>query len=372
MSSVLFNELPVQGGKKIVEIKLNAERALNALSKEMIELIHPKLDEVRHDDSVVAVILDSAGEKAFCAGGDVVKLYHAIKDDLDQRFVEDWFIAEYSMDYCIHNYPKPIICWGSGIVMGGGMGMMNGCSHRVVTETTRMAMPEVTIALYPDVAASWFFNRMHQGVGIFLGLTASHMNAADALFLGLADRYLQSDKRDEMISALQCADWGREAHDVVSDVLKALEQGSAPGSMSPSNVKQHYDAILEVTDFSNATEIETAILEKQIDDQWWQRAQNTLSHGSSLAAHVIYEQLIRCRHMSLREAFLAEMILTTRCCQEPELKEGIRALLIDKDKQPNWMFSSLEDVDQGYVNSFFDAPWQINPLQERLDKVDKA
>ena len=203
MSCVLFNEFPTADGNKIVEIQLNAERSLNALTLDMIDLIQPKLDAWKEDDSVVCVLFDSAGEKAFCAGGDVVNLYKSMVGEGDPNFPTDFFTREYILDHTIHTYPKPIICWGNGIVMGGGMGLMNGCSHRVVTEKTHMAMPEVTIGLYPDVGGSWFLNHMPGRTGLFLGLTGNRMNAADALFLGLADRFIASELRGQVVEKLQ-------------------------------------------------------------------------------------------------------------------------------------------------------------------------
>ena len=126
MSSVLFQEHLTDDGKKIIEIILNAERSLNALSLDMIRLIQPKLDQYAGDDSIVAIILDSVGEKAFCAGGDVVSLYHNLKDTGTAEYATEYFAEEYRLDYCIHTYPKPIIGWGAGIVMGGRLGVAVG------------------------------------------------------------------------------------------------------------------------------------------------------------------------------------------------------------------------------------------------------
>ena len=372
MSSVQFIEHSIENGKRILEIKLNSERTLNALSLEMIEQITPKLDQAREDDNVTAILLDSAGDKAFCAGGDVVTLYNGLKDDEADDFIEKWFVAEYAMDYAIHKFPKPIVCWASGIVMGGGMGMMNGCSHRIVTETTRMAMPEVTIALYPDVGASWFFNRMQQGIGRFLALTASQMNAADALFLGLADRFISTDKREQVLQKLQSADWKGDAHSVVTGVLKAVEADSQKSLVNGSKIKEFYPQIMQVTDYESPVEIVHALNGLQLDDSWLQRAQNNVKHGSPLAVHLIFQQLERSRHCSLREVFLAELVLTANCCRQPELSEGIRALLVDKDRSPKWMYSCVEDVDSEYVESFFQAPWDNNPLAAYLSRVDEV
>jgi enoyl-CoA hydratase/carnithine racemase len=368
MSVVLFNEYPTQDGRKIGEILLNSERSLNALQLEMIDLIQPQLDAWKDDDSIVAVVMDSVGPKAFCAGGDIVGLYHELKAGNTEELPKAFFGREYRLDFTIHTYPKPIICWGSGIVMGGGMGLMNGCSHRVVTETTMMAMPEVTIGLYPDVGGSWFLNRMPGRTGLFLGLTGSRMNAADALFLGLADRFVGSEMRSAMMERLQAADWQIEADTAVNQVLRQLEQESqALNSAQPqaeSAVRNHYDFIQQVTDHDAVADIVAALVATETDDKWIQKAQKAIGHGSPLAINLIHRQWHRAVHLSLAEAFRAELELSVQCCRNGEFAEGIRALLVDKDGAPNWMFSSLEDVDQNTVNRFFEPVWEESPLAD--------
>lgn len=365
MSSVLFNEYPTQDGKKLVEICLNAERSLNALTLEMINLIQPKLDSWKEDDSVVAVILDSAGEKAFCAGGDVVNLYKSMVGEGDKQFPEEFFVREYTLDYSLHTYPKPIICWGSGIVMGGGMGLMNGCSHRVVTETSHLAMPEVTIGLYPDVGGSWFLNHMPGRTGLFLGLTGNPMNGADALFLGLADRFISSSLRQTMVERLQQEDWGGDHTASVNRVLRELsEESQAALGAITSQISQHYDFIQRVTDQDSLEEIVEALLAEESDDKWIKRAQKAITHGSPLAINLIKQQLERCRHLSLKEVFQHELILSVQCCQHKEFPEGVRALLVDKDGKPDWRWKTLAEVEVEQLDEFFKSPWDVHPLED--------
>ena len=362
MSCVLFNEYPTQDGKKIVEISLNAERSLNALTLDMIDLIQPKLDEWKDDNSVVAVILDSAGEKAFCAGGDVVNLYKSMTGDGAASFPEEFFTREYTLDYTIHTYSKPIICWGSGIVMGGGMGLMNGCSHRVVTETSHMAMPEVTIGLYPDVGGSWFLNHMPGRTGLFLGLTGNPMNAADSLFLGLADRFVAAELRDVMVERLQAESWDADPTSAVNRVLRALESESQPQFNSDSPVQNHYDFIQSVTDQDSVEAIVDALSAVESDDKWVNRSKKAIGHGSPLAINLIQRQMEVTSQMSLKEVFCAELVLSVQCCKHREFPEGVRALLVDKDGSPQWTFKTLADVDQAKVAEFFVSPWETNPL----------
>lgn len=367
MSCVLFNEFDVGAGQRIVEIKLNAERSLNALTLEMIDLIQARLESCRQDDGVVALLLDSVGSKAFCAGGDVVSLYRAMRGEGDAGFPEAFFTREYLLDYSIHTYPKPILCWGSGIVMGGGMGLMNGCSHRIVTETTHLAMPEVTIGLYPDVGASWFLNRMPGRTGLFLGLTGNPINGADALYLGMADRFLHSGLRETLLERLQQADWRDAAQVVVDRVLRALERDSAPQlAQLPSPVRDHAALIRRVTDQDSLQQIQEALLAESAEDKWVARAQKALGHGSPLAVAMIARQLQRCRQLSLREVFERELELSVQCCRFREFPEGVRALLVDKDGQPDWSYKRLADVDPQQLEALFSSPWTVNPLHGRL------
>ncbi|BBB26598.1 enoyl-CoA hydratase/isomerase family protein [Amphritea japonica] len=362
MSCVLFNEYPTQDGKKVVEICLNAEPSLNALTLEMVDLIQPKMDAWKRDDSVVAVLLNSSGQKAFCVGGDVVNLYKAMTGEMYEDFPLDFFTREYTLDYTIHTYPKPIICWGSGFVMGGGMGLINGCSHRIVTETTHMAMPEVTIGLYPDVGGSWFLNHMPGRTGLFMGLTGHRMNAADALYLGLADRFVGAKKLSEMIERLQGESWQGDAYASVNRVLRVMEAESEDQMVRHSPVQSHFELIQKVTDHDTLKDIITAILTQESDDRWFKGAQKTLAHGSPMALYMIHQQWLRSRHLSLREVFQHELVLSVRACQEREFPEGVRALLVDKDNCPAWTFPSLGEVDTKYVDSLFTSPWDKNPL----------
>nr|MDT0252426.1 enoyl-CoA hydratase/isomerase family protein [Endozoicomonas sp.] len=205
-TDVLFSELTAHDNKKIGLITLNAEKALNALNQSMIDLLFNQLTDWRDNNDIVAVFLEGSGEKAFCAGGDVRALRQAViegKPEVPRHFFE----TEYRVDYLIHSYPKPIICWGNGIVMGGGIGLMAGSDFRVVTDTSMLAMPEVSIGLYPDVAGSWILSHLPAGIGLFMALTGCRLNAADAIYVGLANRFIDHAFRDNILESLQRADW---------------------------------------------------------------------------------------------------------------------------------------------------------------------
>ncbi len=207
---VMYQELTAQNGKKIGIATLNSEKSLNALSLPMVESLLPKLASWQADSSISMVLLQGSGEKAFCAGGDIRDLYKAMLDKPGEYapYVEEFFTKEYTLDYLIHTFGKPVLVWGNGIVMGGGLGLMAGASHRVVTVSSRIAMPEMAIGLYPDVGASWFLNRMPAGCGLFLGLTGASINAADAKFISLADNFLLHERKDALVEKLLQIKWG--------------------------------------------------------------------------------------------------------------------------------------------------------------------
>ncbi|MES2745310.1 MAG: enoyl-CoA hydratase/isomerase family protein, partial [Bdellovibrionota bacterium] len=211
---VLSEVLPTLDGKAAIgRITLNSPKTLNALNLEIILLVQEILHRFERDPRIAAVFIDGSGDKAFCAGGDVKSIRQRILDMRERGqspvpLARVFFENEYKMDYAIHRYPKPVIVWGDGIIMGGGIGIAAGASHRIVTETTTLAMPEITIGLYPDVGASYFLPRMPGRVGLFLGMTAGRMKAADALYVNLADHFVPRANKQKLLQSLQAASFG--------------------------------------------------------------------------------------------------------------------------------------------------------------------
>lgn len=358
MASVIFNEYKTEQGEIIAEIKLNAEKKLNALTLKMIDLISAKLDAWQGNKRVVAVLLDSEGEKAFCAGGDIIKLHEAMMRDEISPFPTDFFTREYQLDYQIHTYSKPIICWGSGFVMGGGMGLFAGASHRVVTQTSYLAMPEVSIGLYPDVGASYFLNKLPGNVGLFLGLTAAGINAKDAMALGMADFALDKGLRNQLLENLVSADWQALPHDVVSQVLSSLSQQSQGEFVDlPSPIMSHQGLIEDLMSNDSLTDILADLASLEAEDKWLQKAQRTAAQGSPVSLVLIKTQLERSQGLSLKEVFQQELEVSVQCTRHDELAEGVRALLIDKDKAPKWQFDKVEAVEKDYISGLLESPW---------------
>jgi len=243
--------------------------------------------------------------------------------------------------------------------MGGGLGMMVGASHRIVTENSRLAMPEISIGLYPDVGGSYFLNRMPNNCGLFLGLTGASINSADAKYCHLADHFVANDKKDSFIEQLTQLNWQDEVahnHENLSILLLDFEQGSV--ELQPeTKLIEHNGLIEQVTRFDNLREIVNGILTADCEDKWFVRAQKSLKHGSALSASLAYQQLQSGESLSLADCFRMELSLSVKSGQFGEFVEGVRALLIDKDNAPQWHFDSIESVDKKVVDWFFESQW---------------
>ncbi|MFC4158545.1 enoyl-CoA hydratase/isomerase family protein [Chitinimonas lacunae] len=354
---VLFSVYPAANGHQIAVATLNAEKSLNALSLPMIRALAPQLRAWRDDPAVACVLLQGAGERAFCAGGDVVDIHNAIRAG-NLAHCDDFFTEEYALDHLIHSFPKPLLVWGHGIVMGGGVGLMVGASHRIVTEKSRIAMPEVTIGLYPDVGGSWFLNRLPGRLGIYLGLTGASFSASDALYVGLADFALPSAFRLGLIEALQAVAWqgqGEADRRLLSHYLRDASRQAAL-DLPPSQVRAHYDTIVALTDYDTVEEIVKAITDYAGDDEWLRGGAKKLAAGSPTSMHLIVEAQKRARHLSLREVFEMELNVSRQCCRQHDFAEGVRALLVDKDNAPRWQPATLAGVDPAVIEAHFHQP----------------
>jgi enoyl-CoA hydratase/carnithine racemase len=364
---VLFDEIPTADGYVVARATLNIEKSINALTLEMIRLLDAQLQAWADNPQVVCVFLCGAGEKGFCAGGDVRKLYESAKECGSHKrneYAETFFGEEYVLDYRIHTYAKPLIVWGHGVVMGGGVGLLAGASHRVVTQSTRFAMPEISIGLFPDVGGSYFLNRMPGRTGLFLGLTGAQCNASDVLFLGLADRFIAHNQQQAVLDALATAHWSAQVelnHATVGNLLRGFDR-SGDGERPASNLRTHFDLIQQLTDAGDCATVVAQILACDSADAWLQRAQKTLRGGCPVTAMIVWEQIRRAKHLALAEIFRMELIIAVQCLRHPDFAEGVRALLIDKDGAPVWQHSAVSTVPRHYSEEFFTAPFSPHPL----------
>ncbi|MGQ8363879.1 enoyl-CoA hydratase/isomerase family protein [Glaciecola sp. 1036] len=345
-------------GSSLLIISLNKPQALNALDLDMVQELQRLFDAARNDDSVSMVFIQGSGEKAFCAGGDVVSMYKAMQQETLEpnkapNFIQAFFTQEYQLDYCIHSFPKPIIAWGNGIIMGGGQGVFAGADIKIVTESARIAMPEISIGLFPDVGASYFLNKLDKGVGLFLGLTASHINANDACAMGLATHKISNEFKDEFINLLlhmENADLS-DLHLLASEVAANCAFNSRPAIISEyiDSIGQHLGEVV------SAEQAHQALVEwkNTCEDKFIQKAVNNYASGCPTTTLIVYEQLKRGRNLSLADCFRMELNIAMTCGYKGEFQEGVRALLIDKDNAPKWRYESIAEVPASEIEDYF-------------------
>ncbi|WP_295951453.1 enoyl-CoA hydratase/isomerase family protein [Rhodoferax sp.] len=364
-SAVLFDTLPTHSGPHWGVATLNAPAALNALSPPMVEALAAQLARWANDLQVAGVLLQASGDKAFCAGGDLRHMHQALVGGSGDPVaaVQGFFNTQYALDYTIHTYPKPILCWGHGIVMGGGLGLMAGASHRVVTPGSRLAMPEVSIGLYPDVGGSWFLRRMPGRVGLFLALTGAPLNAADALFCGLADHALPHTDKGALLQALAHAPWTHDAPHNRANLSRLLAQQAAATPLPASPVRTHFDQIQQLMAGQDLFDIDARLRSLQSDAPWLASAAAAYAQGCPTSAALAFALWQRCLHLSLAEVLRLEYTVSLGCCVHPNFAEGVRALLVDKDRNPRWVPARLADVTPAWVNAHFQPRHQgVHPL----------
>jgi len=304
----------------VATVTLNRPGALNALSFGMLEELTRLLDAWEHDDRVRTIVLRGAGDRAFCAGGDVRALREGFM--AGSRLHHEYFAVEYALDYRIHTYPKTIAALIDGIVMGGGMGLSQGARLRIVGSRTRMAMPETAIGLFPDVGGSYFLSRAPGKLGIYLGLAGPTIGAADAIYCGLADLDVSQAPGTPELAALRPAIDQHFAHATVEAIVASLE----------GEQRAEYR-------------------------DWAARTRAALAKCSPTMLAVTLEQLTRAAKLSLADCLRMELNLVHGCFDQGDFVEGIRALLVEKDNRPRWHPASLAEVTREAVDRFFAPRW---------------
>lgn len=346
--------MATESGHIVAIATLDAERSLNSLTLAMVDLLLPQLSAWASDERVVAVVLRGRGERAFCAGGDVRALTQfARTGEGDANYPLNFFAREYRLDYAIREFPKPLVVWGTGVVMGGGMGLLLGAPFRVVTETTRMAMPEITIGLYPDVGGSYYLSRLPGRVGLFMGLTACQFGAADATALGLASHAVSSEAWPQWLSVLQAQAWtNTDASTLVAASLAALPVPN----LAPGMLQQQAEAIAELMAFDSPEALDAAWRAELPEDPWLAKAVQSYRAGSPTSAALIWRQWQTSANLSLAEVYRTEWIVSSQCALHPDFPEGVRALLIDKDLTPCWQPARLADVSSDWLDAHYALP----------------
>lgn len=372
----LLSEWTTPGGVRLGVVTLDVPKTLNSLNLEMIDAMDAQLRVWAADEGVAGIYLNGSGERAFCAGGDIQALYRSCKANHDagdqvDDYAETFFEHEYRLNHLLHRYAKPVICFGNGVVMGGGLGLLSAASHRIVTETSRIAMPEITIGLFPDAGGTTLLTRMPGSLGLFLGLTGAHINGADALAAGLGKVLVTNAQRAALEQALQGADWcGDPTEDAAMlDALLAGFDEQAQAQRPASKVAELRSVIDEALaeahgDYPRCI---AALRSLQGTDDWIDKGIDTLEKGCPVTAGIVVEQLRRAPELGLANRFRMEMVIGAHCARNRDFAEGVRALLIDKDHAPKWSVDGLDALTDDIVQAHFVAPWPTNPLADLVD-----
>lgn len=332
-------------------LTLNRPAGLNALTLPMVRQLHQQLDAWAIDPLVHAVVLRGEGPKGFCAGGDIRSLYDSYKagDSLHR----DFFVEEYALDLCIHHYRKPIVALMDGFTLGGGMGLAQGAELRVVTERSRLAMPETGIGYFPDVGGSYFLSRIAGELGTYLGVSGVQIQAADALYCGLADWFVDSSRLATLDERLDALKWSEQPLKDLQGVLAKL--GTQALENPPlAALRPAIDHFFALPDVGSIMEQLRAVTVADTH-AWAVSTADLLATRSPLAMAVTLEMLRRGRHLSLEDCFAMELHLDQQWFDRGDLIEGVRALIIDKDKQPCWNPATVDALSRSRVDPFFEG-----------------
>jgi enoyl-CoA hydratase/carnithine racemase len=333
-------------------ITLNRPEALNALTLAMLEGLAAHLDAWERDDAVRLVVLRGAGDRAFCAGGDIRELREIFVAGSGMH--RHFFEVEYALDHRIHTYPKPVVAVMDGITMGGGMGIAQGATLRIAGPRTRIAMPETRIGFFPDVGATWFLQRAPGRIAQYLGLVGATIGGADGLHAGLVDACFPPQAIASLESALPRVAASARPREALAALGRRLAIAPAPGeleSLRPA-IDRHFgqDSVAAILD-SLATETRPEF------QPWAAKTLALLEERSPTLLRVTFEQLRRGRGLALADCFRLELNLIHGCFAQGDFLEGIRALIVDKDNAPRWNPRSLPEVTDAAVEAFFAPRW---------------
>jgi enoyl-CoA hydratase len=326
--------------RNVGRIRLNRPKAIHALTREMCDAMSEVLLAWREDPSIQVVVIDHAEGRGFCAGGDVVMLARSGADDASDA--KRFFFSEYRLNHLLFTYPKPTVAIMDGITMGGGVGISLPCEYRVATQNTRLAMPETGIGLFPDVGGGWYLSRLPGRVGQFMALTGARLDASECLYLGLATNYIEQASLEELHERILKAP-GR-----IQGALGAAA-AIAPDAKIESNMGQ-------ITKLFASDRLEDVLAALEEDGSDWAQSElATLKSKSPLSCKVSLRLLAEgANRSSFAEEMRAEYALAGRIVRTHDFREGVRALLIDKDNNPQWDPPTPEEVDDEMLDVLFE------------------
>lgn len=328
---------------RVGRLTLNRPRAINSLNDEMVVEMLRVLDEWADDPALRAVWVEGAGDKGLCAGGDVVALRRSVLDG-DVESVLGFWEREYALNARIASYPKPYVVWMDGVVMGGGVGVSAHGSHRIVTERTKLAMPETIIGFFPDVGGLWFLSRAPGELGTHMALTGLPVNGADAVLLGVADAQVTSRAKDTVLADLASGLSG-EPRDPREPMQWSIPSLNVEGVDLPEpSLAQHREWIEQCYAGDDPAAIVDRLTRHTHPSA--REAAATIEQRSPHSVAVTLAALRRASALSVDEVLAQDQRLGRAFAGHPDFAEGIRALLVDKDRSPHWADAHLADVDR--------------------------
>lgn len=357
-SPVTFDTITARGGYRIGLLTLSRPDRHNALDLDMVKAIGRQMQRWERSKRVVAVVMRGQGERAFCAGGDLRKLYDSMTagDDTRYQYADQFFTAEYQNNLNLHRFTKPLIAWGNGLVMGGGLGLYLCAAYRIGTPTLQMAWPEARIGLFPDVLASWYLPRLPAPLGWWLGATGASLGLADAKMARLVNYQLPHESWNSVVEDLRRLPWGDNRalnHYQVRQCLRTAEQDSPV--MANEAVWPRASSVVELLRSGGGG---LQVRHPDADVQRW--LEEGVSHwqsASPMSLAVLERQLAIGWRQSWLEASQMELALAMNVCRQPDFREGIRAMLIDRDHQPAWQHACVAEVGEPLLRELFAAPW---------------
>ncbi|MFT0168234.1 enoyl-CoA hydratase/isomerase family protein [Paraburkholderia mimosarum] len=355
---------------RVAIVTLDRPAALNALSHAMVRELTQLLEHVRTDDAIVALVLEGAGPKGFCAGGDVRALYQLARESARDG-ADGWqqfFVDEYRLDYRLHTFPKPVVALLDGVTMGGGMGLGQAAVLRIATSRTKIAMPETRIGLLPDVGATHFLAKMPVELELYVGLTGAMLAGADAVHCRLADACVPGEWLDGYEARLAAAQWTGDVRAVLREVFVAPCHEAGEGALAALTpaIVRHFDPRLSVEQIVASLRADLERVHSQSERAWLEATLEALTHYSPTMLEVTREALLRGRQMTLAECFRMELGIVGRAIEEGDFCEGVRAHLVDKDRKPRWAPATLVEVRSERVRHFLASPWrgEAHPLAD--------
>ncbi len=351
-------ELIVQQEGSVVQVTMNRPAVLNALSLEMIRILSAKLPQWEEDDSVKAVFIKGSEDRAFCAGGDVKSTYRTglsyRRGEVDERIVSLFYGEEYCLNRQLFHFKKPTFSFMSGITMGGGFGIAGPCSHRIAAENTVFAMPEVAIGFFPDVGSTYFLNRCPGEAGTYLALTGGRIAAEDMMFCGLASHYIPLGQQQACQQQLrEVVAGGGDVDSVLAAFQKAPEK--------EGNLQKNRAIVDECFRGNDVQAIIDSL--RASEDLWAAQQADVIEGRSPLSLKVSLAHLRMAKNMDFDEVTAQDFVLSQHFMKGHDFYEGVRAVLVDKDQQPQWEPGRLDEITSDMVHDYF------RPAGMSLDEI---